>query len=121
MFRPVGLLPYSLSLWLHLRLSAHAPAKAGAYIRRLLSTRRADCLKVVLDKTLVFPRNLILIESVLLRGSQIRVDVSIIQFGTFLLACLFQFLRGAAVVLTVDLFHFEFDIELGGSAQDVHR
>src|SRR5256885_17271512 len=82
----------------------------------LLFGGRPDRLEIILNERAVFPWNAVLIQEILLSGTELRCNVSIIEFGAFLLAHFLDILFFPLILHAFDTLLLEFDIQpCGGS------
>src|SRR5438445_8846330 len=77
----------------------------------LLFGGRPDRLEVILNERPVFPRNAVLIQEILLSGTQVRFNVSIVEFGAFLLAHFLDVFLLPLILHSLDALLLELDIE----------
>src|SRR5881296_242872 len=77
----------------------------------LLFGGRPDRLEVIFNERPVFPWNAVLIQEILLSGTQIRFNVSIVEFGAFLLAHFLDVFLLPLILHAFDAFLLELDIQ----------
>src|SRR2546427_11509224 len=77
----------------------------------LLFGGRPDRLEIILNERAVFPWNAVLIQELLLSGTELRCNVSIIEFGAFLLAHFLDILFFPFILHAFDTLLLEFDIQ----------